>query len=142
MTDQLTAPPVPTHPEVVPGDPQRLRWVIPAATLDVVGPVPVLPPALAALVEDGTVASVVAEPTAMLVELRADRGWRTEGHRVRTALQAALASPQDWRTEVVQAPDEILRFAADQVLAGEVGNYIRSHGARYASWGSTTASSG
>ncbi len=120
--------PVPVHPEVLPGDAQRLRWVVPAGTLDVVGPVPAPPGGLADLVAEGTVVSVTAAPNAVVVELAAGRSWRTEGARVRTALQEALAQPADWRGEVEHSRDEILRVAADEVVAGEVGDYIRSHG--------------
>ncbi len=122
------AGPVPVHPEAVAGHAQRLRWVVPAGTLDVIGPVSAPPAGLADLVADGTVVSVTAAPNAVVVELGAGRSWRTEGARVRTALQDALAHPADWRGEVEHSRDEILRVAADEVVAGEVGDYIRSHG--------------
>ncbi len=124
----MTAALVPIHPEAVPEDPQVLRWVIPPAVLAVVGEPAGLPDPLAALVADGTVAGVAVEPTAVLVRLAAGRSWRTEGTRVRTALQAALAAPGEWCPATAQTPDEVLRFAVDQVLDGEVGDYIRSHG--------------
>ena len=47
---------------------------------------------------------------------------------IRTALQAALTEPTRWQPAVEQSRDDILRAAAEQVIDGEVGDYVRSHG--------------
>ena len=122
--------PVPTHPLATP-DPAVLRWVVPDGLLPFAGTVAAAPTALQALMDDGTLAAVEAVPGAVLTLLADDRDWADEGARVRTALVEALASPQDWRgTEQASAvgPDEALRAAAQEIAAGRVGAFARSHG--------------
>ncbi|MFK4144872.1 NifU family protein [Streptomyces sp. NPDC004065] len=87
---------VPLHPQRVPGRPDRLRWIVPAGTLTVTGPLADVPAPLAALLADGTLARVTAEPAAVVTVLGADREWSREGARVRTALHAALDNPAGW----------------------------------------------
>ncbi|MGZ8177384.1 NifU family protein [Williamsia sp. SKLECPSW1] len=119
---------IPVHPEQVVGDPRSVRWVVPAGVLPVVGPLAQLPPALAALADAGVVESVVAESAAVLVTLTPDRSWRTEGARVRAALGEDLARPADWSPEYRTGSDDILRAAAHEVLDGDVGAFVASHG--------------
>ena len=119
---------VPCHPEPVEGDPQTLRWVVPAGTLGFVGAVAQAPAGLQALVDDGTVHTLVAEPAAVRIRLAPGHGWRREGHRVRQALDAALVLTEQWHPNEASTPDDVLRAAAEQVVRGDVGDYIRSHG--------------
>ncbi len=119
---------VPVHPEAVPGDDRELRWVTPAGTLGFVGAIAEVPAALQALLDDGTVESLTVEPAAVRVRLGVGHRWRPEGPRVRAALQAALAVGAQWRPMEDGSPDAVLRMAVAQVLGGDVGNYIRSHG--------------
>lgn len=122
---------VPLHPEPVEGRPTRLRWVAPAervAALGFVGRPVRVPAELAALLADGTLAELTVSPTAVVAALGSGRSWRVEGARVRTALQSALADPAGWAAPAGADPDDALRMAVDEVIAGEVGDYVRSHG--------------
>ena len=128
-------PVVPLHPESVPDDPRTLRWVFPAGTLGFVGMPAEVPAPLRILFDDATLEGLAVEPAAVRITLAAGREWREQGARVRGALQAALAVPEQWRpprvdaTDALAAPgDDVLRAAVHQVLDGEVGAYIRSHG--------------
>ena len=121
-------PLVPVHPETVAEDTRALRWRTPVGLLGFVGPVGTLPPALQALCDDGTVASISVEPAAVLIRLSGE-DWAAQGARVRTALQTALAAPGDWRPAAGGgSADDVLRMAVGEVIAGEVGSYVRSHG--------------
>lgn len=119
---------VPVHPEAVPGEDRELRWVIPASTLGFVGAIAKVPAALQALLDDGTVESLTVEPAAVRMRLGVGHSWRPEGPRVREALQAALADSAQWRPIEDGSPDAVLRMAVAQVMDGDVGDYIRSHG--------------
>lgn len=120
---------VPVHPESVPDDPRTLRWVFPAGTLGFVGMPAEVPTLLRHLLDDGTVEVLTVEPAAVRITLGAGQEWREQGARVRDALQAALAAPEQWQAQPTAAPgDDVLRAAVHQVLDGEVGDYIRSHG--------------
>ena len=122
---------VPLHPEPVDGEPTRLRWVAPAervAALGFVGEPVRVPDGLAALLVDGTLAGLTVTPTAVVATVGDGRSWRTDGARVRSALQSALADPAGWVAPAGSDPDDALRMAVDEVIAGEVGDYVRSHG--------------
>jgi Fe-S cluster biogenesis protein NfuA len=122
---------IPLHPQQVPGRSDRLRWIVPAAILTGTGPLAEVPPPLAALLADGTLAEVTLEPAAVVTRLGADRTWPEEGARVRTALHAALDDPARWipASGAGQGHDDaLLRGAVQEVLAGEVGEFARSHG--------------
>ena len=119
---------VPTHPESVVGEPSVLRWIIPAGLLPFVGPVTTAPVALQSSIDDGTIARIDVEPTAIRIRLSAGRSWRTEGDRIRRALHGALEVPDAWMPQVDATPDAILRLAVLEVIDGDVGDYIRSHG--------------
>lgn len=122
---------VPVHPQPYPGDPDRLRWIVPAGTLTVVGPLTAVPAPLAALLTDGTLAEVVTEPVAVVTRLGAGHGWRTDGPRVRTAVHAALGEPDGWipaSAAAGDAADILLTALAREVLDGTVGRFARSHG--------------
>ncbi|WP_344731368.1 NifU family protein [Nocardioides fonticola] len=121
---------MPVHPEAVPGRPEAVRWVVPAGLLGFVGEPAQLPGPLAALVADGPIARLEVEPAGVLIDLRPEADWAQAGESVRAALQQALAHPEAWYPprDVASPADERLAAAARQVLAGEVGEYARSHG--------------
>lgn len=119
---------VPMHPETVIDEPSVLRWIIPAGLLPFVGPVTAVPAALQSSIDDGTVTRLDVEPTAVRIRLAPGRSWRTEGDRIRTALQGALEVPDAWTPQSDASPDAILRMAVLEVIDGDVGDYIRSHG--------------
>ncbi|MEO9139387.1 MAG: NifU family protein [Jatrophihabitans sp.] len=120
---------VPVHPEAVTGDARALRWRTPVAVLAFVGAVEAAPDDLGRLMTDGTLESLSVEPDAVLARLGAGRDWRTEGPRFRTAVQAALGRPDGWTPGIgAGTGDDALRMAVEQVIAGEVGDYVRSHG--------------
>jgi Fe/S biogenesis protein NfuA len=118
---------IPLHPEATVDDGRTLRWVMPPGTLGLVGPVTAAPAAVQALLDDGTLESLVVEPAAVRTTLSAGRAWRADGDRVRSALQVALATPDRWSGQPVRGPDDALRAAAQAVIDGEVGAYIRGH---------------
>lgn len=120
---------VPVHPEAVAGDERALRWHTPAGVLAFVGAVDSAPDELGRLLADGTLESLSVEPDAVRTRLGRDRQWRAEGPRVRSALQAALACPTRWAPGAgAGSGDDTLRMAVEQVIAGDVGAYVRSHG--------------
>ena len=121
---------IPVHPQRVPGRPDRLRWIIPAGILTGTGPLAEVPAPLAALLADGTLARITAERAAVVTCLGPDRTWPEEGARVRSALHAALGRPAGWIpvTATDHSDDTLLHDVAREVLAGEVGDFARSHG--------------
>lgn len=123
---------VPIHPEPVAGDALEMRWVVPAETLSFVGETEQVPGVLRELLDDGTLTSVSVDSAAVRTRLAPARSWRTEGARVRTALQGALAVPQEWSPRHSSSPDDILRAAVHEVITGEVGDFVRSHGGEIA----------
>lgn len=120
---------VPVHPESVDDDERTLRWVIPPSTLSFVGTPVGVPEALQHVLDDGTLEALTLEPAAVRTTLADGRAWRDHGSRVRDALQVALAIPDQWLPAPTTTPrDDVLRAAVGQVIDGEVGAYIRSHG--------------
>lgn len=87
-----------------------------------------VPQPVAALLADGTLERFWPTPTAVVTRLGVGRSWRVEGTRVREALQAALATPSGWGAPADASPDDALRMAVQDVIAGDVGAYVRSHG--------------
>ena len=120
------------HPERVPDAPDELRWVIPAGTLSCSGRVASAPAAFGELMASGALAEVVVESDAVRIALGPGLSWRSDGAAVRSALHEALAKPDGWLASSAGqiGPDERLAEAAEQVLAGRVGDFIRSHGGR------------
>ena len=132
---------VPVHPESCPDHSDRLRWITPPGVLPFVGRVAMLPRPLRDLLDEGVLVEVTAEPGAVLTQLGPGRSWSQDGPRVRTALHAALAEPDDWApVSRVDGPavstadgggecdDEALRAVAREVLGGPVGQMARTHG--------------
>lgn len=121
------------HPEAVPGDAQRLRWVVPLGVVPFLGPVAAMPGGLGDLVAAGMVTDVVLEPAAVLMTLADGASWRAEGARVRTALHEALARADAWvpapgATGVAEGTDAVVARLVAEALAGAAGDYVRSHG--------------
>ncbi|WP_416979797.1 NifU family protein [Streptomyces sp. T028] len=134
---------VPLHPQRIPGRPDRLRWVIPAGiltgtgtgtgtlTATGTGALAEVPAPLAALLADGTLARIEVEGAAVVTRLGPGRAWPEEGARVRSALHAALDEPAGWipaSGSDHRGDDALLQDVACEVLAGEVGDFARSHG--------------
>ncbi|GAA2702819.1 NifU family protein [Micromonospora olivasterospora] len=121
---------IPIHPQPVADHPEQLRWITPAGVLPFTGVAAALPAPLAALREDGTLAKVRVDPTAIVTTLHPGRQWSRDGARVRTALHTALADPSGWTPADVRGePDDgPLRVAAQELLDGPVGDLARSHG--------------
>ena len=120
--------PIPLHPEPVPDDPATVRWVVPAGLLGIVGAPETMPASLDALARDGIVESVVVESSAIRVTLTPGRTWRAHGARVRAALLADLEQPSAWSAAAPTGTDDVLRAAAREVLDGDVGAFVASHG--------------
>lgn len=117
------------HPEAVDDDAATLRWVTRAAdALGFVGVPAAVPAALADLLSGSTLTAVAVEPGAVLTTLGAGRTWRAEGAGVRQALSTALGTPGEWSAPAGATRDDVLAAVVAQVLAGEVGEYVRSHG--------------
>ena len=87
---------IPIHPQACAGRPDRLRWITPPGVPPFTGPAAAVPPELAALLADGTLAAVRLEPAAVETTLGPRGDWARDGARVRTALHAALADREGW----------------------------------------------
>ncbi|UUO02927.1 NifU family protein [Mycolicibacterium novocastrense] len=105
------------HPENT-ADPRLLRWITPGREL------PADCPGLAALVADGTLQRVRTSPGAVETLLSDDRSWSVDGPRVRSALFAALASPE---ADAPMNADE-MRRRVEQIIDREVAPVAGSHG--------------
>lgn len=117
------------HPEAT-ADPQVIRWVVPAGTLQVLGTVADAPGELGSMLRAGTLASIDVHTVGVDIALPTGSGWREYGEPVRTALVQALASPAEWDAQAPVTADDELRTAVAQVLEGGAGDYIRSHGGK------------
>ncbi|WP_222127749.1 NifU family protein [Streptomyces sp. SLBN-31] len=121
---------VPLHPQPT-GRPDELRWIVPAGTLTGTGALARVPAAPAALLADGTLAAISLEATAVVTRLGPGRTWAEDGPRVRTALHTALEDPAGWIVDAGAGPgadDAALYGVVVEVLAGETGDFVRSHG--------------
>jgi len=119
------------HAQPYAGRPDRLRWIVPAGVLTVIGPLTAVPAPLAALLTDGTLAEIVTEPTAVVTRLGPGHRWPIDGARVRTAIHAALDDPDGWipaRDADDNGADLLLRALVEDLLDRTVGPFARSHG--------------
>lgn len=121
--------PVPLHPEAT-ADPQVIRWVVPAGTLQVLGEVSAAPGELGSMLDCGTLASITVHSVGIDIALPSGAGWRECGDPVRVALGDALGDPESWQAQAPVTADDELRAVVVQVLGGPAGDYIRSHGGR------------
>jgi Fe/S biogenesis protein NfuA len=113
------------HAERVVDDDRVVRWVVPAGTLPP-GRVCRAPGDLGELLSDGTIFDALAEHTAVWLWLRDGLSWAQSGTAVQAALREALADPGGW--VVRAAPGEVLEHVTADLLAGPVGDFVRSHG--------------
>ena len=113
------------HAERVVADDQAVRWVVPAGTLPA-GRVRAAPGRLGEMLSDGTFSGTLAEHTAVWLWLRTGLSWARLGATVQSALREALADPDAW--VVAPAPGEVLEHVTADLLAGPVGDFVRSHG--------------
>jgi Fe-S cluster biogenesis protein NfuA len=113
------------HPERVAGDPQTVRWVIPGGTLPT-GVVLDAPGRLGEMVADGTLSDGLVEHGAVWLRLASGLSWSHRGSDVQKALREALADPSGWTIE--PGPGEVLERVTADLLAGSVGDFVRSHG--------------
>lgn len=118
------------HPEAVAGDPATVQWVVEAGVLPFAGAVAAAPGALGALLAEGVLARVCLESRAVRATLAPGWDWSGDGARVREALLAALVEPAGWVPveAAALAPGALLRACVAEVIAGDVGDYVRSHG--------------
>lgn len=124
----MTVSLVPVHPEATEA-PDTLRWVFPVGTLGFVGEPSRTPAPLADLYVAGVlVPPLVVEPAAVLLRIGEGCSWRTDGPAVRRALQSALTRPGEWQRPADASDEDVLRAAVEEVLAGEVGDFVRGHG--------------
>jgi Fe-S cluster biogenesis protein NfuA len=113
------------HAERVAGDDHVVRWVVPAGTLPV-GRVRAAPGPLGEMLSEGTISDALSEHTAVWLWLREGLSWATSGRAVQSALREALADPAGWVVE--PAAGEVLQRVTADLLAGSVGDFVRSHG--------------
>lgn len=111
-------------------DAAEVRWVAPGTPLPATGTVVHAPAELARLLADGTLTEVRVLPGCVATRAPAAGDWRRIGAEVRRAVAAALAQPSGWELLPFAsgADDAVLADAACDLLAGEVGDYARSHG--------------
>jgi Fe/S biogenesis protein NfuA len=116
---------IPLHAERVTGEPQAVRWVVPAGRLPA-GRISLAPGRLGEMFADGTLSAGLTEHTAVWLWLRDGLSWAARGTEVRAALQGALAEPAGWTIDA--APGEVLERVTADLLDGQVGDFVRSHG--------------
>lgn len=120
---------VPMHPETVDDRAQTVRWVVPPDTVPFAGQVREAPGPLGRLMTDGVIQAIVCESCAVLVRLGDAHTWADELSRVRDALGVSIVN-DGWQPydEAQRGPAALLTAAVHEVLAGQAGDYVRSHG--------------
>ena len=113
------------HAERVAADDRAVRWVVPPGTLPV-GRVRRAPGRFGEMLSGGMVSSALSENTAVWLWLREGLSWAQRGPEVQAALREALADPRAWVVD--PAPGEVLESVTADLLAGPVGDFVRSHG--------------
>jgi Fe/S biogenesis protein NfuA len=113
------------HAERVAGDDRVVRFVVPAGLLPT-GRVRRAPGRLGDMLSEGTFSDALTENSAVWLWLREGVSWSTAGTSVQSALREALGDPQGWTVE--PAPGEVLEHVTADLLAGPVGDFVRSHG--------------
>lgn len=125
-TPATDPPPAPVHlhPERVTDEPTSLRWILPTQ----------LAPeraraALTPLIAAGVLTDVRLETAAVVTCLAHGRRWRADGPTVREVLSTATHAlgPGVGNGSAAQ-DDERLAAVVREVLDGESGAYLRSHG--------------
>lgn len=115
------------HAERVDGDPCTVRWVVPPGVVPFVGEVLHAPGDCGAMLEKGLLSHVVLEASSVLTTVADPRTWTQLGERVGRALAHDLVDTS-WVPARGSAAPVSLAVVAEEVLAGPVGDYIRSHG--------------
>lgn len=120
---------LPMHPELVADDPRTVRWVLPPGRVPFAGPVRRAPQPLSAWVDEGVIETIACESCAVLIRLSEGVRWTDVLARVREALAAAIGAP-GWQPDDERqcGSDALLSAAVREVLAGQAGDYVRSHG--------------
>jgi Fe/S biogenesis protein NfuA len=113
------------HAERVADDDRVVRWVVPGGLLPT-GRVRRAPGRLGDMLRDGSFSDALIENTAVWLWLRDGLSWSSVGTSVQSALREALGDPQGWTVE--PAPGEVLEHVTADLLAGSVGDFVRSHG--------------
>ncbi len=114
----------PIHPESVLDHPTAVRWVVDTGELPV-GAVHRAPGTLGPLLAYGVLEKVLLERGGVWTWLTPPQRWTEHGSRIRDAVVNAL--PLDgW--EVAAGSDELLELVAHDVIRGQLGSYIASHG--------------
>ena len=113
------------HAERVAGDDRVVRWVVPMGMVPV-GRVREAPGRLGELFSEGAFSEALTEYGALWLWLRDGLSWSMVGASVQSALRDALADPQGWVVD--PAPGEVLEHVTADLLAGSVGDFVRSHG--------------
>lgn len=122
---------LPMHPELIAGDEQMVRWMLPPGVVPFAGPVLSAPGALGELVTAGVIREIECESCAVLIQLCDGERWGDRLPAVRDALATSIGDG-GWRPhdDAQCGPDALLASAVREVLAGEAGDYVRSHGGR------------
>lgn len=120
---------VPMHPEMVAGEDRTVRWVMPPGAVPFAGPVCSAPGVLGELLASGVIREIECESCAVLIRLSEHERWGDRLPTVRDALASAIADPA-WQPdeEGQRGRDALLAAAVREVLAGQAGDYVRSHG--------------
>jgi Fe-S cluster biogenesis protein NfuA len=113
------------HAEPMAAPPSAMRWVLPDVLLPV-GRLLQAPGALGKLLGGGAFEVAWCEPHALCLRLGPGLDWREYGAPVRAAIREAVGDLGLWRTDGDRA--FVLRTVAEDVLAGQVGAYVASHG--------------
>ncbi|OHV05797.1 NifU family protein [Mycobacterium talmoniae] len=117
---------IPMH-AVATGNPQQLRWVIPAEHLPAGGTVLRAPGRLGALLDGAVIEELVVGRAEVAITLGAGHSWRARGDEVRAALGDALGSPGSWRVDASGSAADLAQVTG-QLLAGPIGALAASHG--------------
>ena len=115
------------HAERVDGDPCTVRWVVPPGVVPFVGEVLRAPGDCGAMLEGGLLSHIVLEATSVLTTAADATSWTRLGERVGRALADDLVSGA-WAPTCGSVQPVSLAVVAEEVLAGPVGDHIRSHG--------------
>ncbi len=113
------------HAERVAGEPQAVRWVIPAGGLPA-GRLREAPGLIGEMLCAGELSDALVEHGAIWLWLRDGQSWAGRGAAVQDALREGLATPGAWVVD--PAPGEVLARVTADLLDGSVGDFIRSHG--------------
>lgn len=113
------------HPERVGGQPQALRWTTVGATLPT-GWLVAVPGPLGTLMAQGVITDALTEPHGVWLWLDREHRWRDHAEDIRDALASACRLADQW--EILTDEDKVLAAIVDDILHGELADFIESHG--------------